>query len=205
MIPPARSRIWALPQCAQTKRSVSLPISSGAEQLAQDKLYIGKPPSRFSGAIQSQSCPYMPSQPAVFIASPMGSEPGSVALNAAGLTRLYAQPDLLQLLQLWGRAQTPAFSNNRRNTCMGRNLTFRRFSSRRNRRSRSMKLILGFIFFRAAMDETRQSTGERSSSCNTVSAMLRSSRLSLGPMARAIGHAARPAAAAGCGGGWWSG
>ena len=32
----------------------------------------------------------------------MGSEPGSVALNAAGLTRLHAQPDLLQLLQPWG-------------------------------------------------------------------------------------------------------
>jgi len=30
-------------------------------------------------------------------------------------------------------------------------------------------------------------------------------RLPLGPMARAIGHAARQAAAAGCGGGWWSG
>jgi len=44
----------------------------------------------------------MPSHPAVFIASPMGSEPGSVALNAAGLTRLHAQPDLLQLLQPWG-------------------------------------------------------------------------------------------------------
>ena len=29
--------------------------------------------------------------------------------------------------------------------------------------------------------------------------------LPLGPMARAIGHAARQAAAAGCGGGWWSG
>lgn len=84
------------------KRSVSLPISSGAEQLAQDKLYIGKPLSRFSGAIQSQSCPYRPSHPAVFIASPMGSEPGSVALNAAGLTRLHVQPDLLQLLQPWG-------------------------------------------------------------------------------------------------------
>ena len=32
----------------------------------------------------------------------MGSEPGSVALNAAGLTRLHVQPDLLQLLQPWG-------------------------------------------------------------------------------------------------------
>lgn len=52
----------------------------------------------FSGAIQSQSCPYRPSHPAVFIASPMGSEPGSVAPNAAGLTRLHVQPELLQLL-----------------------------------------------------------------------------------------------------------
>lgn len=86
---------------------------------------------------------------------------------------------------------------------------------------------LGFhLFFGAAMDETRQSTGERRSCCNTVSAMLRDCRLPvagcplpvaccplpvarcplpLGPMARAIGHAARQAAAAGCGGGWWSG
>lgn len=40
---------------------------------------------------------------------------------------------------------TPASSNKRRKTCIGKNLTLRRLSSRLKMRPLSMKLILGFI------------------------------------------------------------
>ncbi|WP_180288391.1 hypothetical protein [Delftia sp. 60] len=162
----------------------------------------------FSRAIQSQSCPYMPSHPAVFIAWPMGSEPGSVALNAAGLARLHAQPDLLQLFAAVGEGSDTCLLEQPAQYLHGQEPDLSPFQFPPEQALAFNEVDLGFHLFLGLQWTKRANLLVNAAAAVTPCQRrfgIAGCRLPLGPMARAIGHAARQAAAAGCGGGWWSG